>query len=96
MHCLSDIYALTQTARMRRRGEVGLEKLRICEETRPSPVSNIQSRPLPTPGAFSRQAEHIYQSPVRSPLYSRRPPQYPGRQQNYPQAGPARYQQSSR
>lgn len=93
---ISDIYALTQTARMRRRGDVGLEKLRICEEPRPSPVSSIQSRPLPTPGAFSRQPEHIYQSPVRSPLYSRRPPQYPARQQNYHQPGPARYQQNSR
>jgi len=95
----SDIYALTQTARMRRRAELGLDKLRMSEDThthtRPSPVSNIQSRPLPTPGAF-RQPEHIYQSPVRqSPLYSRRPPLYPARQQSY-QPGPARYQHSSR
>jgi len=96
---ISDIYALTQTARMRRRPELG-------PDCRSSQISNIQSRPLPTPGAFSRQPDHIYQSPVRmggggggggpGPLY--RPPQYPSRQQNFqkPSPGSSRYQQSSR
>jgi len=76
---ISDIYALTHTARMRRRAELGLDKLRISEmkdgecvpTVLPRPtISTIQSRPLPTPApgpvyAASRQPEHIYQSPVR-------------------------------
>jgi len=73
---ISDIYALTHTARMRRRAELGLDKLRISEVkdeslspkcvTRPN-ISSIQSRPLPTPGLYptNRQSDHIYQSPIR-------------------------------
>ena len=38
MICLSDIYALTQTARMRRRPELGLD-------SRSNQISNIQNRP---------------------------------------------------
>jgi len=78
---ISDIYALTHTARMRRRAELGLDKLRMSDTRdeclsprclpRPS-ISTIQARPLPTPD--TRYSEHIYQSPVR-PAFSRRPPE---------------------
>jgi len=79
---ISDIYALTHTARMRRRAELGLDKLRISEQIKdeslspkclPRPtITSIQNRPLPTPGHHTnRQSEHIYQSPIRT-MYNRR------------------------
>jgi len=77
---ISDIYALTHTARMRRRAELGLDRPRMSDPRdeslsprclpRPS-ISTIQARPLPTPG--TRHSDHIYQSPVRPQVFSRRP-----------------------
>lgn len=101
---ISDIYALTHTARMRRRAELGLDKPRMTDSRdeslsprclpRPS-ISSIQARPLPTPGP--RHGDHIYQSPVRpSQVFPRRPDigQYGFGAHHSPNIPSARYQPS--
>ena len=66
--CCSDIYALTHTARMRRRAELGLDKLRISEmKDGESPGARRHSRYNPISSGKVKcfqQQQHLIRSPL--------------------------------